>query len=187
MNPKTTLAMGIMFLVTLLTIATLKIVKQPTAAELEGWKTKVVSELHDVDVENVTQVLFARDKDQFEFNYVESADRWQMTKPIDVVAQTSAVRDLFFDLKHLSRRTSAGSKDAKNEGLVVTKGPTDLTQYGLDSPSSSITLTYKPKGSDKSTKSVTLQVGAPTADKEGLYVKLDNEKYISVVNKSNLR
>jgi ribosomal protein L12E/L44/L45/RPP1/RPP2 len=185
MNPKTTLVMGIVFVGVLATVAMLKSMHTLTDAERAVRRDKVIPELHDVDPDNLTQVALTRDKEQFEFNYVESGDRWQMTKPLDVLAQTSAVRDLFFDLKNLARRDSAAKKDEK-AGVFTPKSQSDLVEYGLDSPSSSITVTFKPKGSDKA-KSVTLQIGSATADKEGLYVKLPTEKVVFVVNKSNLR
>jgi hypothetical protein len=186
MNPKTTLFMGGAFVVVLVTLAVLKLVHAPTDAERAASRDKVIPDLHNVEADNLTQVSLTREKEQFEFTYVDSGDRWQMSKPIDVLAQTSAVRDLFFDLKNLTRRAGGAAKDEK-VGVFEPKSSADLAQYGLDSPSSAVTVTFKPKGSDKETKTVTLQVGAPTADKDGLYVKVADEKFVFVVNKSNLK
>jgi hypothetical protein len=185
MNPKTTLVMGVGLLAVFATLAILKVVHAPTDEDIERGRAKVIPELHDVEPDNLTQVAVTRDKETLEFNYVESGDRWQMVKPLDVLAQTSAVRDVFFDLKNLARRDTAAKKDEK-AGVFTPKSASDLVEYGLDSPASSISVTFKPKGSEKP-KSVTLQVGAPTADKDGLYVKLADEKFVFVVNKSNLR
>jgi hypothetical protein len=185
MNPKTTLGMGVAFLGVFLTLAILKLTNAPTDAKKAADRGKVIPGLSEIDAANVTEVSLKRDNDQLEFNYVDAGDHWQMTKPLDVLAQTSAVNDIFFDLKNLARSSSGGKDDSV--GVTAPKTATDLVQYGLDTPKSTIEVKFKPKGSDKATGTVTLLVGAPTADKEGLYVKLANEKFVFVVNKTALR
>src|SRR5262245_25539286 len=116
MNPKTTLGMGVAFLAVFVTLATLKLVHAPTDKEKREWQDKVIPDLHDLDADNLTHLALTRDKEQMEFSYVDASDRWQMSKPIDVAAQTSAVRDVFFEMKNLKRRTSGASKDGRTEG-----------------------------------------------------------------------
>ena len=186
MNPKTTLIMGGALVAVVVTLAVLKFVNAPTDKEVAARRDRVIPDLYDVDADNATQITLKREKEELEFVHSEAGDRWQITKPVDVLAQTSNVREIVSDLKNLARRTAGSSKDDKS-GVFEPKGPTGLVEYNLDAPATTVTLTYKPKGSEKDTKSVTLQVGGATADKDGLYVKLASEPFVFVVNKTGLK
>ncbi len=177
--------MGIALFVILVAIGALKLANAPTQKEIAARRDKVISELHDVEADHVTQVELARGDEKLQFTYSADADRWQMKKPIDVLADSSRVRDIVFALKNLTRRGSAGSKDEK-AGTFECKDTASLVEYGLDTPSKTVSLTFHPKGSEKETKSVRLQVGALGADKESYYVKLPDEPVVFVVSKSSL-
>ncbi len=185
MNPKTTLTMGLALVVVFATLAILKVTHAPTQKEIEETKDRVIGELHDVENDDLTQISLSRDRETYEFAFSESTDRWHMNKPLSVLAQTSSVQSVFSDLKNLRKATGRGADE--KAGLIEPKTAADLVQYGLDAPKSAITVTFKPKGSEKETNSITLHVGGTTADKEGYYVKLSSKPYVYVVKKSDLR
>ncbi|MBI3467196.1 MAG: DUF4340 domain-containing protein [Planctomycetes bacterium] len=185
MNPKTTLIMGLGLLVMLGIIAGLKLAQAPTEVQKLIVEGRVFPALNDVDADRFTEASLDRGDEHLHFVHSEDGDRWQMTKPVDVLADSSRVRDIVTALKNLSKRTTGGGKDER-AGVFETKDSAALAQYGLDSQAKTITLTYKPKGSERETRTVTLQVGGATADKEGLYVKLPEKPFVFVVNKSSL-
>src|SRR5437667_7262529 len=101
MNPKTTLLLGGFFALVLATFAALTIVNAPTEADREKTKDKVIPALAEVDADNVSQIQLTRGDEQLDFVRSQTGDRWQMTKPVDVLADSSRVRDIVFDLKNL--------------------------------------------------------------------------------------
>ncbi len=185
MNPRTTLVMGGVLVAVLATLAVLKIVHAPTESELAARRDRVIPALYDVDPDDVTRVELKREGETIALDRSEASERWQMTQPAKVLADNSRVRDVISDLKNLSRRTAGSAKDDK-QGAFTPQDKSYLAEYRLDQPLKTVTLTYRPKGADKETKSVTLDVGTTTADNEGLYVKLASEPVVFVVNKTSL-
>src|SRR5881628_3208800 len=142
MNPKTTLIMGLGLLVMVGIIAGLKLSQAPTEVDIDKTKDRVVPALNDVDADRFTKASLDRGDEHLRFVHSEDGDRWQMTEPVDVLADSSRVRDIVTALKNLSKRTSG-----QDGGVFECKDSAALAQYGLDSPAKTLTLTYKPKAS----------------------------------------
>jgi hypothetical protein len=90
---------------------------------------------------------------------------WSLTAPIKDTADISQVGSVADSLKNLV-------------SITVLTGTTDLKQYGLDKP----LLTVKFSTAGTSPANHTIQVGIPTIDGAGYYIKADDKPDVYVVS-----
>jgi hypothetical protein len=177
------------FLVLLGVLGLLQYTHAPTTEDKIRVEARILPALYNVSPDHVAEVTLKRDKDEFVFTHQPESEQWQMTKPLEVLADASQVRNIVNDLKNLERRTLSSSKKDKGDrsyGLFEVKNASDLAQYKLDQPLKTVTLTYKTRDGKGPTETATLLVGDTAEGDEGLYVKLPDQNFVFVVRKSSL-
>jgi len=177
------------FLVLLGVFGLLQYTHAPTTKDKLAIEARVLPALYNVSPDHVTEVTLKRDKEEFVFTHQPESEQWQISKPLDVLADASQVRNIVNDLKNLERRTlSSSGKDKRDKhyGLFEVKNAGDLAQYKLDQPLKTVTLTYKSRDGKGPSETATLLVGDAAEGDEGLYVKLPDQNFVFVVRKSSL-
>src|SRR5438046_3130640 len=134
MNSKSTLFIVLAFVLALGGLIIVKYKEVPTRIEAEKIKTHVLDQLYDVSADDVTEVNLKRGEEEFHFVRSSAGDRWQMTKPLDVLADSSRVRDIVNGLKNLQRKTARREKENEKANIFEPKSSSELAQYKLDSP-----------------------------------------------------
>ena len=178
MTGKTPLVLGSV-LIGLLALATILSSLYPTASEERQVAQRVFPELRNISVDDVTEITLVKDGQTLRFQYDKQNDRWVLVEPVNVLADRTAVRNIAFDIKQLTKKSIPGEE----EGAQLKATKEKLVEFGLDQPKRKVTLAYIDDG-DK--HEVTLLVGSQTADEEGWYVMVEGKDEVFVVSKYSI-
>lgn len=143
----------------------------PTRAERRENARRIFPEAAGIDEKKIDQVQIDRDGKTLVFQ--RRGPRWQMTEPIDVLAEPGSIDSIVRGVKNL---------DMKAGGLVVLEGGEGLEKYGLEKPHATVTLFRNGEAVAK-----LLTGDKHPIDKEATYVKsADEDKYVFLVANFNI-
>jgi hypothetical protein len=118
-TPRTTFALIGLFFAGLLVLWWLDYAGVPTERERLARQNRILPDLIDTPEASIARVEIARSEEKLLFER-RGANRWQMTRPIDVAADPSALETLVRNLKDLRRSPDSGTitRPAETFGLV---------------------------------------------------------------------